>query len=173
MNGDLGVHSVPGKGSKFWIELDCSYSAQKNKNEKNPPEIGLEIESVNSDKYQEVVLYIDDNSSNIRLVERLLSKRKNILLLSAHEPETGIELAQVSNPKLILLDIAMPGMDGYQVLQELQKSTTFKNTPIIAVTANAMEKDIEQGLKAGFEAYLTKPINVPEFYTVIDNYIKH
>ena len=80
----------------------------------------------------------------------------------------GIELAMARRPKLILLDINMPGMDGYQVLHTFKNDADLKSTPIVALTAHAMTRDIERGMNPGFTDYLTKPLDIPRFYTVVD-----
>jgi len=117
---------------------------------------------------QRTVLYIEDNLSNIRLVEELLKRRPNFQLLTSRNPLEGIEMAQESNPDLILLDISMPIMDGYEVMENLRSQPVFKSTPIVALSANAMQSDIERGIKAGFDAYLTKPVVIADLYQLLD-----
>jgi len=106
------------------------------------------------------VLYIEDNPANLRLISQLLARNSNIHLITAEEPILGLTLAKQYMPKLILLDINLPGMDGYQVLEQLRLNEATRNTPVFAVSANAMQKDINRGLKAGFDEYVTKPIDV-------------
>ncbi|MBE9526651.1 MAG: response regulator [Proteobacteria bacterium] len=118
------------------------------------------------------ILYIEDNPANLKLVNKILSKHSHINLITAHEPDLGFKLASIHQPELILLDINMPGMNGYQVLEKLQADKQLHNIPVIAVTANAMEKDIERGKQAGFSDYMTKPLNIEEFISTINLYIK-
>lgn len=115
------------------------------------------------------VLYIEDNPANLRLVIQLLSRLPNINIHSAAEPFLGIELAVKHEPDLILLDINLPGIDGYEVLELLRKRDTIKNTPVIAISANAMPKDIKKGIEAGFENYITKPIEVTHLMQVVED----
>jgi CheY-like chemotaxis protein len=129
------------------------------------PQITL---SASHDAAQFTVLYIEDNYSNIKLVTSLFSLRKHIQLLTATTPESGIELAKTRQPDLILLDINMQGMDGYQVLEIFKADVNLKNIPVVAVTANAMLSDIERGRTAGFIEYLTKPLDVAKFFQTID-----
>jgi CheY-like chemotaxis protein len=114
------------------------------------------------------VLYIEDNPSNLRLVTKILGKSTHIHLITAHTPELGIELALIHKPKLILLDINMPGLNGYQVLKIIKAKKTLNSIPVVAITANAMPRDIEKGMAAGFTEYLTKPLDVIRFYAILD-----
>nr|WP_305908963.1 response regulator [Methylomarinum sp. Ch1-1]MDP4521831.1 response regulator [Methylomarinum sp. Ch1-1] len=94
-------------------------------------------------------------------------------ILIAHTPKLGIELALAHRPDLILLDIHMPGMNGYEVLKILQSDPAIKNTPVVAVTANAMKKEIEQAIAAGFTAYVSKPIQIQAFLGTIDKLLNN
>ena len=118
------------------------------------------------------VLYIEDNPANLRLVEQVLDSISYIHVLSAPEPLLGLELANENIPDLILLDINLPGMDGYQVLEKLRNQESTKDIPVIAVSANAMPKDIEKGKKAGFDGYITKPINVKELLGKVEGMLE-
>lgn len=114
------------------------------------------------------VLYIEDNPANLRLVNQLLSRRSNTHMWSADEPMLGLELAAEHNPDLILLDINLPGIDGYEVLRHLRQREATRDKPVIAISANALPKDIKKGLAAGFDRYLTKPIDLAELLNAVD-----
>lgn len=167
MGGAVNVRSEVGVGSTFWIELpleaaptaDYKDSSSATR-QSSPAQSAMES--------QHLILYIEDNPSNLKLVAQILGHHKHIHLLTAHTPELGIELALARQPALILLDINMPGMDGYQVLEIFKSDALLKNIPVVAVTANAMPRDIERGQAAGFTDYLTKPLDVPGFHTLID-----
>jgi len=168
MGGTVDVMSEAGVGSTFWIELPLESSsnpeesdAASGSNVHEQAEPQLEVE-------RHVVLYIEDNPANLKLVAQLLGRRKHIHLLTAHSTALGIELAQTRHPDVILLDINMPDMDGYQILEIFKASALLQNIPVVAVTANAMPRDIERGMAAGFAEYLTKPINVQQFHTALD-----
>ncbi|MDV7399762.1 response regulator, partial [Arthrospira platensis SPKY1] len=105
----------------------------------------------------------EDNPANLKLVANIIGRRADIDLLTAHSAELGLELARARRPELILLDINMPGMNGYQVMGVLKASPTTRHIPVVAVTANAMRRDIQRGLQAGFSDYLTKPIDIDRF----------
>jgi CheY-like chemotaxis protein len=124
-----------------------------------------------ADERRYSVLYIEDNPANLKLMAQILGRRGDIQFLSAHTAELGLQLALASRPDLILLDINMPGMNGYDVLRNLTMRGPASRPPVIAITANAMPRDIERGLAAGFADYLTKPIDVPAFLAVLDRHL--
>lgn len=115
------------------------------------------------------VLYVEDNAANLRLVTQIFTRIKNIHLLSAPEPLLGIELAKSHLPNLILLDINLPGLSGFETLERLRLDERTQNIPIIAVSANAMAEDIEKAKSVGFNEYITKPIDVSDFISTINN----
>lgn len=117
------------------------------------------------------VLYIEDNPANMRLVEQLLKTFPDITLVGAETAEEGLEMAQQQAPDLILMDINLPGMDGYEALVELQKLDATKAIPVVAISANALASDLEKGAKAGFVDYITKPINLQSFFATIKKYL--
>jgi signal transduction histidine kinase/ActR/RegA family two-component response regulator len=165
MQGNIGVESQPGVGSLFWFELPICRL--------NPPQpvaapirCNIPQASTFSDCYQ--VLYIEDNPTNLRLVEKILGKRADIRLLTAVSGHDGLEIIKQQALSLILLDINLPDMDGFQVLQTLKNNSNTRNIPVIAITANAMARDIEHGLSAGFSGYLTKPLDVAQFIETVE-----
>ena len=172
MGGRIGVESNRGVGSRFWIELPLESLTEVDPDPHNVDVLPTESdENINQNVC--TILYIEDNPANLKLINQILGHRKHTCLLSAHTSELGVELALARQPDLILLDINMPGMNGYQILKVLQSEARLKNTPVIAVTANAMPRDIKRGKQAGFAEYITKPINVQEFLKTINQYLKH
>ena len=114
------------------------------------------------------LLYVEDNPANLKLVEQLIARRPDMRLLSATNGNLGIELARAPQPDVILMDINLPGMSGIEALQILRDDPATAHIPVIALSANAMPRDIERGLEAGFFRYLTKPIKVDEFMETLD-----
>ncbi|WP_136347553.1 PAS domain-containing hybrid sensor histidine kinase/response regulator [Pseudothauera nasutitermitis] len=167
MGGKIGVHSEPGRGSRFWVELppaDAEQAVAAVSDVPHQAEYG-------GDGQRRQILYIDDNPVNLKLVGQILGKLRQFHLVTAHTPELGIELAQTGKPDLILLDINLPGMDGYEVLQVFKADLQLRHVPVLAVSANAMPKDIERGIAAGFSDYLTKPLDVGRFLASIDRHL--
>lgn len=161
MEGELGVESRADEGSKFWIDLHATA----------PPEIAvgsdrLEAELQPAALHQgpaRLLLYIEDNPANMTLVEQLVARRPDIQLLTAVDGTLGIEIAQASLPEVILMDINLPGISGIEALHLLRADPVTAHIPVVALSANAMERDIALGMEAGFFRYLTKPIKVTEF----------
>jgi CheY-like chemotaxis protein len=102
----------------------------------------------------------------------LIARRPDIRLLSARDGNTGIELARANQPALILMDINLPGISGIEALKILREDPVTSHIPVIALSANAMPRDIEKGLQAGFFSYLTKPIKIQEFMDTLEAALK-
>ena len=166
MGGAIGAESTVGKGSVFWIEL----------NRTNAPHMALDDDKslaigpakISADTPLRTLLYVEDNPANLLLVENLLERRPDIHLLSAQDGLRGIEVAHASLPDVILMDINLPGISGIQALKILRKDPTTARIPVIALSANAMPRDIAKGLEVGFFRYLTKPIKLNEFLDTLD-----
>ena len=114
------------------------------------------------------ILYVEDNAANLMLVEDLIARRPDIRLLTARDGNRGIEIARVSRPDVILMDINLPGISGIEALRMLAGDPITAHIPVVALSANAIPRDIEKGLEAGFFRYLTKPIKVSEFMDTLD-----
>ena len=114
------------------------------------------------------LLYVEDNTANLALVEQLIARRADIRLLTAVNGSLGIELARASRPDMILMDINLPGISGIEALKILREDPATAHIPVVALSANAMQRDTKKGMEAGFFSYLTKPIKVNEFMDALD-----
>jgi CheY-like chemotaxis protein/anti-sigma regulatory factor (Ser/Thr protein kinase) len=168
MGGTVNVESEVGVGSRFWIELPLESLPLSDQDHEGTSATNTKQQPKHIETAQHTILYIEDNPSNLKLVAQILGRRKHIHLLTAHTPERGIELALARRPDLILLDINMPGMDGYQVLEVFRADVNLKQIPVVAITANVMLHDIERDRAADFTDYLSKPLDFGQFLTTID-----
>jgi signal transduction histidine kinase/CheY-like chemotaxis protein len=166
MNGTICVESEKGFGSHFWVEFQALNVCALDTNEN---EASVETPISLSDEKHYTVLYVEDNPANLRLVDRILSQITSIKMLSATSGELCVDLAVAHRPDLILLDINLPGIDGYEVFKRLKMYEETKDIPIVAISAHAMPKDVAKGIMIGFNDYITKPINVPKFTEKISN----
>jgi len=153
----------------FWVELPASVAPDlvpdgSGKLDADQPGQG----AVQRSSSRRTLLYVEDNPANRILVEQLVARRPDLKLLTAIDGQQGIELARASQPDLILMDINLPGISGFGALKILREDPTTALIPVIALSANAMQSDIDKGLKAGFCHYLTKPIKVGEFMDALD-----
>lgn len=168
MGGSVGVESEPGRGSTFWVELNLGHglrpaiAGEPDVPAAPAPEIGA----------HHCVLYIEDNPANLKLVARILTRRMDFDLITAHTGELGLELARYRRPELIILDINLPGMDGIELRGRLRLYEETRDIPVIALSANALPRDIERAMNAGFQDYVTKPIRVEALFAAVDKAIQ-
>lgn len=170
MGGVIGVESMAGTGSMFWIEMNITQER-----EHRPELAGLSPSlkaQVSADPRAHSLLYVEDNPANLMLVEDLIARRSDIRLLSARDGVTGIAMAKAFQPDVILMDINLPGISGIKAVQILCADPLTAHIPVVALSANAMPRDIEKGMEAGFFHYLTKPIKIQEFMNTLDLALK-
>jgi CheY-like chemotaxis protein/nitrogen-specific signal transduction histidine kinase len=172
MGGNIRVESTLGQGSVFLIEMNltaeppCTTPPSESATgvEASPPDPGhLRLRTL---------LYVEDNPANLMLVEELIARRPDMRLLSAIDGARGIEIARAEQPDIILMDINLPGISGIRAMQILAEDLITAHIPVIALSANAIPRDIEKGLEAGFFRYLTKPIKVNAFMNTLDDALK-
>jgi PAS domain S-box-containing protein len=161
MDGVLGVESRVGSGSVFWCELSSTAAPQL---KEQSPEAEVPLPPpLPPGAARRQVLYVEDNPANMELVAQLIARRPDLQLLTAVNAQQGIELARTAQPKVILMDINLPGISGIEALTILRRDPATAHIPVVALSANAMPRDIAKGLELGFFRYLTKPIKVKEF----------
>jgi CheY-like chemotaxis protein len=165
MGGAIGVESTVGVGSEFWIELIRDVSPQLAAGNSLPAE---RVPQALENTPLRTLLYVEDNPANLMLVEQIIEDHPEIRMLSASDGNQGIALARAHLPDVILMDINLPGMSGIEALKVLHDDPITAHIPVIALSANAMPRDIEKGMEAGFFHYLTKPIKVNEFTEALD-----
>ncbi|MBA4177797.1 MAG: hypothetical protein C0505_14760 [Leptothrix sp. (in: Bacteria)] len=164
MAGQVGIESRPGAGSMFWVELPLHERAAAGAPAPAAASLPTDLSGVAGKR----VLYVDDNASNLHLVAQIMARWPGVELLTAQDPQRGIELARARRPDLVLLDIQMAPLDGYAVLQRLRSDAALHDVPMVAVTASAMPRDVERALAAGFDECLTKPLDMQRFVAMIE-----
>jgi len=169
MRGTVGVDSEAGVGSTFWIELPIAEPPKSDTSQS----VGSPVPVLPELKKDTAILYIEDNQSNIELVEAILwEHRPDVRLKTSMFGKQTIKLAREYNPVLILLDLDLPDMQGIEVLGKLLADEFTKNIPVIIISADAMPFQVRKLMEAGAVAYLTKPLEVGQFLSSIDRYIK-
>jgi signal transduction histidine kinase/ActR/RegA family two-component response regulator len=167
MGGSVGVSSAVGIGSVFCVELKRAASTS------SMPDSAAErapyARAVASSGQESVVLYIEDNPANLRLIEQMLGFRKDLRLVTAPDANLGIELARAHQPAVILMDLNLPGLNGHDARAIIHKDPRTSHIPVIAVTANAMPRDVAKGLAEGFFKYVTKPIDIASLNVALDS----
>jgi PAS domain S-box-containing protein len=171
MGGLIGVESTVGVGSVFWFELETVAEPQLSVAEGEVT--SLAQPHVPRGSQQHTLLYIEDNPANLKLVEQIIARQPDIRLLTAVDGNSGIGIARQSHPDLILMDINLPGINGFEALEILRSDPATAHITVIALSANAMQTDIDRGLRAGFFRYITKPIKVDEFMEAIDTALEN
>ena len=162
MGGDIGVQSAVGKGSAFWIELPAIESPLSAL--PRDRRAAADLPATEGGK----ILYIEDNLSNLTLVEQMLAEQPHIELLTAMQGDWGIDLARKHRPDLILLDLHLPDLRGHQVLARLRQDKLTREIPVVVISADATRRQIQRLMAAGARNYLTKPLDIGEFFRVID-----
>lgn len=166
MEGMIGVESTVGAGSTFWIDLVTAVSPQLAAASATDAALSPAPAEQPTTKPR-LLLYVEDNAANLTLIEQLIGRRPEMRLLTARNGKDGIYLAKASVPDVILMDINLPGINGIEAMKILRLDPVTAHIPIIALSANAIPSDIEKGLEAGFFRYLTKPIQVNQFFETL------
>ncbi|MBB1487441.1 ATP-binding response regulator [Oceanospirillum sediminis] len=167
MQGRIEVTSAAGEGSTFSLVMPAitgeTTLSPSDDSTQNNEQILIEAKTR--------TLYVEDNAANRLLVEKIFSKRPDDSLITVGTPEAGLKVLAEQAFDLILLDINLPGMTGFELLSEIHAHDLSHSATIVAISANAMPSDIDKGISAGFSAYLTKPLNIPEFNRQLNQWL--
>src|SRR3989338_1380926 len=162
MGGEIGVESVLGQGSTFWVALQREHGAISDNN----------VQPVQPEKAATTtrrrVLCVEDNAVNRKLMQDMIKRIGGWETFTASTAETGLEMASAHPPDLILIDINLPGMDGYAALAKLRSMPETAAIPVFAVTANAMKEEVRYGQSAGFDGYITKPFKLKDIRAILE-----
>ncbi len=168
MGGAVGFRSAEKQGSEFWVDMPTHTA-------RTPAKVASGIAPFtpgeSSDDRRELVLYVEDNPANVSFMRDLIETFESFELLCVPTAELGVELARARRPAFVIMDINLPGMSGLDALRALRETPETKGIPVIALTAAASDRDKQRGEQAGFYRYLTKPVKVDEFFTVIESLI--
>ena len=163
MGGSVGFQSAQGEGSTFWVELPPADPAS------NSIDIANATPPLQSNAIAPItLLYIEDNASNLTLIEHVVRSRPQLKLLSATQGEVGLDIARAQEPDLILLDVHLPDINGDEVLRRLKADKRTREIPVVVLSADATQQKIRQLEKAGACEYLTKPLDVKRFLEVLE-----
>jgi PAS domain S-box-containing protein len=165
MGGRVGFHSTAGKGSEFWVEMPAHLMRR------NPPAPRPDLSNLTpvvgtGQSYK--IIYVEDNPSNVAFMQALLAGFEHVELLTAPTAEIGIELVRAHRPAVVIMDINLPGMSGFDAMRLLREWPETTSIPVIALSAAAMPRDTKRGEQAGFVRYLTKPVKVDELTSLLE-----
>ncbi len=165
MGGTMGAESVLGQGTTFWVELPLVAGPEKQMDGRSETAHPAETPRREGEG---TLLYIEDNLSNLRLVERVIARRRGVKLISAIKGRLGLDLARQHRPDLILLDLHLPDVPGDEVLRRLRQDPQTRNIPVVIISADASPGQIKRLLDTGARAYLTKPIDIAQLLALVE-----
>jgi CheY-like chemotaxis protein len=166
MGGTLELTTAVGQGTTFWVELPLTEGpvqrADRQEREgSSPAEARVKGPEM-------TVLYVEDNLSNMQLVERVLGRRPSVRLITAMRPQLGLDLAGEHHPDLVLLDLHLPDMPGQEVLRRLRANPATAQIPVVVLSADARPSLIRELREQGARAFLTKPLDVRQLLDLLD-----
>jgi signal transduction histidine kinase len=169
MGGALSVETAPGSGSTFWVELARAESPAA----RQPAILSSGPQPENGRMPARTLVYIEDNLSNLKLIERILAQRPGIRLLAAMQGQTGFDLVREHSPDLVLLDLNLPDLGGHEVLSRMRQTAATSAIPVVIISADSSPGQVERLLAAGAHAFLTKPLDIAGFLRVVDQVLEN
>ncbi|HEY9227224.1 MAG TPA: PAS domain S-box protein, partial [Gemmatimonadaceae bacterium] len=167
MKGTIGVESQVGTGSEFWLELPKA-EGQLERLHRLELESGAIDAAPATRRRVSKILYVEDNLSNLTLIQRVLARRRDVELIPCMQGGLALELARIHRPALVLLDLHLPDMSGEMVLSQLRQAGDCRDIPVIVLSADATQNQINRLLSSGVHAYITKPLDVKPFIETVD-----
>jgi len=166
MGGAIEVETAPGRGTRFTVTLLMVEGPAALASVDDKP-----IEANGSQRGARTLLYIEDNLSNLRLVEYILARRPELKVHAAMQGRLGLDLIREHHPDLVLLDLNLPDIQGAEVLGLMRDDVATRDIPVVVISADATKHQIDRLLESGASAYLTKPLDVQRFLDVIDEFL--
>ncbi len=167
MGGTIGATSVAGQGSTFWVEFT---DATPEDSPDVPSPAAADSPAGATPARDATILYVEDNLANVRLVQRILTQRTGIELITAMQGSLGLELARSQHPDLVLLDLNLPDMPGVEVLRRLRADVATASIPVVVISADATARQVERLRQEGAADFLSKPFDVGQFLAVVDQH---
>ena len=168
MNGTIACESTDGNGTEFWIELPAANKLALTSTQSSYSAAGDDADPANSENSYSL-LYVEDNETNQELLRDICALRPGISLQCANDAESGLDVLRHRAVDMVIMDIKLPGIDGFEALRRIREHPTTTKIPVIALSASAMPSDIKRGTEAGFRRYLTKPIDIDQILSAVDD----
>ncbi len=165
MKGAIGFSTEEGKGSTFWIDIPVHESAAERRSDVATLAAGSPLTDTAA-RHQ--IVYVEDNPSNIAFMRDVMDDLPSVELMTAPTAEIGLELIRTHKPRIVIMDINLPGMSGFDAVKQLREWDDTKDIPVIGLSAAALAKDTARAKETGFYRYLTKPVKVAELMQVLE-----